>query len=423
MSEVAESASGSPRARASSVTSVAAPGPTTSGSAPSQATLDWTSRLVGFDTTSRSPNLGLIETVRDHLRAAGIDSTLTYDAKRAQWANLFATLPAHDGATDGGIVLSGHTDVVPVDGQQWDSDPFVAQVRDDKLYGRGTCDMKGFIGTLIGLLPAMQAARLAKPLHIALSFDEEVGCAGAPLMIAELQKRGLKPEGCIVGEPTSMRPVVAHKGINAYRCCVRGHAAHSSLTPKGLNAIEYAARMICHIRDIADRFRSDGPFDELFDVPFSTAQTSTISGGNAINTVPALCEFEFEFRNLPTLDPEPIFARIEAYARDTLLPQMRREHPQAAIEFSKISASPGLDATEQAAITQLVRALTANQARHKVAYGTEAGLFQLAGVPSIVCGPGNIEQAHKPNEFVTLEQLAACESFVNKLIRAVEVQA
>ncbi|UQP02018.1 acetylornithine deacetylase [Burkholderia multivorans] len=384
--------------------------------------LPWVKQLVSMDTTSRVPNLGLIETVRDALAAKGIASTITRDAREG-WANLFATVPAHDGSTNGGIVLSGHTDVVPVDGQQWDSDPFAPEVRDDRLYGRGTCDMKGFIGTALALLPEMQATKLAKPIHFALSYDEEIGCAGAPLMIADLVKRGVQPSGCIVGEPTSMRPIIAHKGINAYRCCVRGHAAHSSLTPKGLNAIEYAARLICRIRDIADRFRAEGPFDTLYDVPFTTAQTSTIQGGNAINTVPAECRFDFEFRNLPTLDPEQIFARIEAYANETLLPQMRREHPNAAIEFSKIAAAPGLDATEQAAITQLVRALTADQDKRKVAYGTEAGLFERAGIPSVVCGPGNIEQAHKPNEYVELAQLAACEQFLRKFIRSMSVDA
>ncbi|WP_323118889.1 acetylornithine deacetylase [Burkholderia alba] len=391
--------------------------PPTAPSASALVSLPWVERLVSMDTTSRVPNLGLIETVRDALAARGIESTLTHDPREG-WANLFATVPAHDGATDGGIVLSGHTDVVPVDGQQWDSDPFRPVVRDGKLFGRGTCDMKGFIGAALALLPEMQAARLAKPIHFALSYDEEIGCAGAPLLIADLQKRGFSPTGCIVGEPTSMRPIIAHKGINTYRCCVRGHAAHSSLTPKGLNAIEYAARLICHIRDIADQFRANGPFDALYDVPFTTAQTSLIQGGNAINTVPAECHFSFEFRNLPTLDPEQIFARIDAYARETLLPQMQREHPSASIEFSKIAAAPGLDATEQAAITQLVRALTGDQEKRKVAYGTEAGLFALAGIPSVVCGPGNIEQAHKPNEYVALEQLAACERFLRKFVHS-----
>jgi acetylornithine deacetylase len=384
--------------------------------------LDWVTRLVSIDTVSRNPNLGLIETVRDDLRARGIEATLTH-GHDGQWANLFATIPAHDGSTNGGIVLSGHTDVVPVDGQKWDSDPFRPEIRDGLLYGRGTCDMKGFIGAALTLVPEIQQTKLAKPIHLALSFDEEVGCVGAPLMIEELMKRGVKPDGCIVGEPTSMRPIVAHKGINAYQCCVRGQAAHSSLTPRGLNAIEYAARLICHIRDIADQFREQGPFDELYDVPFTTAQTSTIEGGNAINTVPAECRFVFEFRNLPTLDPDAIFARIDQYARDTLLPKMRREHASAAIEFTKLAAAPGLEASEQAAITQLVRALTADRDRRKVAYGTEAGLFARAGIPSVVCGPGDIQQAHKANEFVALDQLSACEAFLRKLIRGMSVDA
>lgn len=386
------------------------------------ASLAWITRLVSMDTVSRHPNLGLIETVRDDLRARGIESTLTY-GRDGKWANLFATIPAHNGETNGGIVLSGHTDVVPVDGQNWDSDPFKPEIRDGLLYGRGTCDMKGFIGAALSLVPEMQQTKLAKPLHFALSFDEEVGCVGAPLMLEELMKRGVKPEGCVVGEPTSMRPVVAHKGINVYQCCVRGHAAHSSLTPRGLNAIEYAARLICHIRDIADEFRANGPFDELYDVPFTTAQTSTIDGGNAVNTVPAECRFAFEFRNLPTLDPDAIFARIEQYARETLVPKMQRENAAGAIEFRKVAAAPGLDATEQAAITQLVRALTADDARRKVAYGTEAGLFANAGIPSVVCGPGDIQQAHKPNEFVALDQIAACENFLRKLVRGLSVDA
>ncbi|HEY1608716.1 MAG TPA: acetylornithine deacetylase [Paraburkholderia sp.] len=410
MSVAAETAQSSPASASAS-----------SGSS-SSAALDWVTRLVSIDTVSRHPNLGLIEMVRDELRAHGIESTLTH-GRDGKWANLFATLPAHDGETNGGIVLSGHTDVVPVDGQQWDSDPFRPEIRDGLLYGRGTCDMKGFIGTALALVPEIRQSRLAKPVHLALSFDEEVGCVGAPLMIEELVKRGVKPDGCIVGEPTSMRPVVAHKGINAYQCCVRGHAAHSSLTPRGLNAIEYAARLICYIRELADQFRAQGPFDELYDVPFTTAQTSMIDGGNALNTVPAECRFLFEFRNLPALDPEAIFARIEQYARETLLPKMQREHASAAIEFTRLAAAPGLEASEQAAVTQLVRALSADQDHRKVAYATEAGLFSRAGIPSIICGPGDIQHAHKANEFVALEQLTACEAFLRKLIRGMSVDA
>ncbi|MEX3845450.1 acetylornithine deacetylase [Paraburkholderia sp. BR10882] len=387
--------------------------------APSQATLDWVRTLVAIDTTSHVPNLGLIETVRDALAREGVEATLIHD-RREGWANLFATVPAHDGALDGGIVLSGHTDVVPVAGQQWESDPFQPVVRDDRLYGRGTCDMKGFIGTALALLPQIRAARLSQPVHFALSYDEELGCVGAPHMIAELGRRGLRPAGCIVGEPTGMRPVIAHKGIHTYQCCVRGHAAHSSLTPNGLNAIEYAARLICHIRDLADQFRAQGPFDGLFDVPYTTAQTSLIEGGNAINTVPAECRFSFEFRNLPSVAPEAVFDRIENWARENVLPKMRAEHPDAAIEFRRMSSSPGLDAAEEAAITQLVRALTGDPQRRKVAYGTEAGLFAQAGIPTVVCGPGHIEQAHRANEYVSLEQLASGERFLQRLIQGLE---
>ncbi|KJK17776.1 acetylornithine deacetylase [Burkholderiaceae bacterium 16] len=382
--------------------------------------LDWTQRLVSYDTTSRHSNLGLIEAVRDHFLAKGLRPHLTYNPQGDK-ANLFVTVPAADGSTDGGIVLSGHTDVVPVDGQNWTTDPFKPVIRDGRLYGRGTCDMKGFIGTSLALLPTILQAKLREPVHYALSFDEEIGCMGAPYLLAELRDRGVRPAGCIVGEPTSMRVIVAHKGINAYRCCVKGQAAHSSLTPKGVNAIEYAARLICFIRDIADEFKANGPYDRDFDVPFTTAQTGTIQGGIALNTIPALCEFVFEFRNLPGVDPEAIFARIQGYANEVLLPRMRAEHGDAGLTISKIAAAPSLDVAEQEAITQLVRALTADRDVNKVAYGTEAGLFQRAGIPAVVCGPGDIQQAHKPDEFVELEQLAACESFLHKVVDSLRV--
>jgi acetylornithine deacetylase len=384
--------------------------------------LPWITKLLAIDTTSRNSNLGLIETVRDSLNSAGVESVLTYHPS-GQKANLFATLPAHDGSTNGGIVLSGHTDVVPVDGQDWDSDPFVPEIRDGKLYARGSCDMKGFIGTVLASLPDMQAAKLSKPIHFAFSYDEEVGCVGAPLMIADLQKRGVKPEGCIIGEPTSMRPVVGHKGINVYRCHVHGHAAHSSLTPQGVNAIEYAARLICFIRDLADQHRAQGPYDEAFTVPFTTAQTGVISGGVAANIVPALCEFTFQVRNLPTVDVSRIIKQIEDYAFGVLVPRMQAENPAGNIRFSKMAVAPALDESEQDAVTALVRALTADQTKRKVAYGTEAGLFKAAGIPSIICGPGDIEQAHKPNEFVSLEQLQECDKFLARFIHSMSLPA
>ena len=388
--------------------------------APRGSALEWTQRLVAYDTTSRHSNLGLIESVRDHFLAKGLRPHLSYNPQRDK-ANLFVTVPAASGETNGGIVLSGHTDVVPVDGQNWSTDPFKPVVRDGKLFGRGTCDMKGFIGTSLALLPTLLDAKLREPVHYALSFDEEIGCMGAPYLLAELRERGVRPAGCIVGEPTSMRVIVAHKGINAYRCCVKGQAAHSSLTPRGVNAIEYAARLICFIRDMADEFKANGPYDQAFDVPCTTAQTGTIQGGIALNTIPALCEFVFEFRNLPGVDPEALFARIASYANDVLLPKMRAEHADTDLVISKIAAAPSLDVAEQAAITQLVRALTGDREISKVAYGTEAGLFQRAGIPAVVCGPGDIQQAHKPDEFVSLDQLAACEAFLHKVVDSLRV--
>src|SRR5690606_25552018 len=217
------------------------------------------------------------------------------------------------------------------------------------------------IGVTLQLVPKMLQTRLNHPLHLAYSYDEEIGCVGAPSMIQELVARGVNPSGCVVGEPTSMRTIVAHKGINAYRCRVHGHAAHSSLTPKGLNAIEHAARIICAIRDIADRYKAHGPYDHAYDVPFTTLQTSMIRGGIALNTVPDLCEFEFEYRNLPGVDPEPILQEIREFIDLKVLPAMRREHPDALVELEKLASAPGLNPEEQAAITKLVRELTRDE--------------------------------------------------------------
>lgn len=373
--------------------------------------LDWIQRLMRFDTVSRNSNLGLIETVRDYCGGLGLSSQLTYDATRCK-ANLFATLPASNGRTTGGAVLSGHTDVVPVDGQNWQTDPFAPVIRDGRLYGRGSADMKGFIGVVMHALPQIVLTPLREPLHIALSFDEEVGCRGAPLMLADLQARGIQPQSCLVGEPTNMQVVVAHKGINLHKCTVRGRAAHSSLTPQGLNAIEYAARLICFIRDLTDRMQQAGPFDAAFDVPFTTGQTSLIKGGVAINTIPELCEFSFEFRNLPRVDAQGILAQITGHVQNVLLPKMRERCPEAEFLIEKIAASPAFEATEEAQATRTLRALTRDEQIRKVGYCTEAGLFQEVGIPSVICGPGDIEQAHRVDEFIELEQVSKCEDFL-----------
>lgn len=379
--------------------------------------VEWTKALVAFDTTSRFSNLELIHYIADYLRHYGIHSELSFNEEHTK-ANLWATLPDSQGRLTGGLVLSGHTDVVPVDGQAWSNDPFTPEIREGKLYGRGTCDMKGFIATVLSLIPQFISTPLREPIHLAFSYDEEVGCLGAGSMLADMQARGLNPSGCIVGEPTSMRPVVAHKSINTYRCVVHGCAAHSSLTPKGTNAIEYAARFICMFRDLTDRIKTSGPFDELFDVPYTTGQTSTIRGGTAVNIVPAECEFELEFRTLPTQSPEEIYRQLQSYINDVLVPQMQLENPQASMQLIRMAASPGMDTAEQEAITQLVRGLTGDASQRKVAYATEGGLFQQAGVPTVICGPGSIEQAHRADEYIELEQLAQCERFLMAVLRA-----
>ena len=378
-------------------------------------TLTWLDQLIAFDTTSRNSNLGLIEHVRDALRGHGLEPWLAANADGSK-ANLFCTLPAQDGQTQGGIVLSGHTDVVPVDGQDWSSDPFqLTDKGDGRLYARGSCDMKGFIASSLALVPQALTMARKRPLHLALSYDEEVGCVGAPVMLAELKARGIRADGCIVGEPTSMRPVVAHKGIHVYRCRLHGKAAHSSLTPQGCNTIEHAARLICHIRDLADRWRATGPFDGDYDVPHTTMSTNQISGGIAVNTIPEACEFTYEFRNLAEQSRDAIQGEVERYVAGELLPRMQREFPQARIDIERTASADGLQAHEQVAITELVRALTADRAVRKVAYGTEAGLFQSAGIPAVLCGPGSIERAHKVDEYVEVEQLEQCDRFLHQV--------
>jgi len=369
-------------------------------------------RLVGFDTTSRDSNLGLIEWTREYLKGYGIASRLTYDAAGKK-ANLFATAPS---GNKPGIVLSGHTDVVPVDGQNWASDPFKATIRDGKLYGRGACDMKSYLAVALAMAPRFAAANLKAPVHFALSYDEEVGCIGARGLLEDLARNDIRPAGAIIGEPTSMQPVIAHKGRRGYKCCVRGREAHSALTPQGVNAIEFAARIVVYIRHMAERLQACEPRDYGFDVPFTTMQTGAISGGTAGNIVPRECTFQFEFRCLPGADPDALEREIREYAERVILPEMRRTDPDTSISIEASTDSPGLSTSEKDEITRLAQSLSRNPSAAKVAYVTEGGLFQQAGIPAIICGPGSIEQAHKPDEYVTLDQVALCESFMERLL-------
>jgi acetylornithine deacetylase len=383
-------------------------------SEPSAEAIDWIRRLIAFDTTSRNSNLGLIEDVRDTLSPLGFVCRLTRDGTGGK-ANLLATLPCDNGGLTGGLCLSGHADAVPVDWQEWSSDPFSAVVREDRLFGRGACDMKGFVGAAIAVAVARSTGPRQAPIHLAISYDEELGCLGAPAMVDDMIAAGIVPAGCIVGEPTMMNVVSAHKGANVGRCRVQGLARHSSLAPAGVNAIEFAARIIVYMQAMAEGFARNGPFSEGFNVPFTTLQTGLVEGGVAVNTVPADCAFTFEFRNLPGSSADEIMDRIVAYARSEVLPAMRSRVASGEISFERLAAAPAFEAPSGSEFMRLVRVVTDDHVVRKVAYGTEAGLFQQAGIPTVVCGPGDIAQAHAADEYVELSQIARCERVLHAL--------
>jgi acetylornithine deacetylase len=379
--------------------------------APSARALELARALVGMNTVSRKSNLELIHFIRDELARHGVTSTLTFDDERRK-ANLFATVGEGKRA---GVIVSGHTDTVPWDGQDWSLDPLAAEVRDGRLYGRGSADMKSFIGLALAQVPAYLAAELPFAVHLAFSYDEEVGCFGAPRLIAELRERGIRPLACIVGEPTGMVPALAHKGVYRWRCCVKGHAAHSSLTHQAVNAIEVGARVVAKLTDMAERWRDQGPRYEGFDVPYSTGAVGVIEGGIADNVIPADCRFHYEFRNLPNADVAAMQAEVRAFAA-SLEPAMRAVAPETGIAFEPICATPEFLARADDPAVRLAGRLAGIDKTTLVAFGTEAGLFQRAGIPTVVCGPGHIAQAHQADEYVALDQLAAGERFLQGLM-------
>ncbi|HEX3395221.1 MAG TPA: acetylornithine deacetylase [Steroidobacteraceae bacterium] len=389
---------------------------------PSAASRAMIERLIAFNTVSRDSNLGLIEWVRDYLQGFGAKTRLTHDATGKK-ANLFATL---GDPSKPGLILSGHTDVVPVDGQSWDTDPFAATEREGKLFARGSADMKGFIGIILAQAPKFVAAlnekRLDAPLHYALSYDEEVGCLGVRGLIRDLEEHQIRPAGCVVGEPTSMQPIIAHKGTHRFRCAVHGREAHSSYVTHGVNAIEYAARLVVFIRQLADRLAQIERRDYGFTVPYSTLSTGLIQGGIAANVVPKDCVFQFDMRTLPQASPDALYQEIRRYA-EALGAEMRSIDPSSGIDLQWVSQTVGLAASETDAIVQWAMQLSRNKTVGKVSYGTEAGLFQKMGVPTVICGPGDIAEAHRPNEFVTLNQLAQCEQFMDRILETGYAQA
>jgi len=369
-------------------------------------------QLVRFDTTSRESNLALIDFVRTYLQDHGVACELVYNAHKSK-ANLLATIGPADVP---GVVLSGHTDVVPVDGQRWSVAPFELTEKDGKLYGRGTADMKGYIACVLACVPALVKAPLRMPVHIALSYDEEVGCLGVRSLIERFHGQAVKPLLCVIGEPTELKPVLGHKGKLAVRCEVHGAACHSAYAPSGVNAIEYAARLVSELVRLGEGLKTPQQLDQRFDPPFSTVQTGVINGGKALNIVPQNCSFDFEVRSLPAQDPWQVAQQLQRYAEHTLLPAMQAVSAQSAITFSELSSYPGLATSLQSQAAEWVAQFCGSQEFGTVAFGTEGGLFDQAGIPTVVCGPGSMEQGHKPDEFISVAQLDACDQMLARVV-------
>ena len=377
-----------------------------------QSSKDILASLVSFDTVSRNSNLDCIAWIEGYLDKLGVKHQRIYD-ETGQKSNLWATLGPKDVP---GFILSGHTDVVPVDDQNWTDSPFKLTERDGKLYGRGSTDMKGYVACCLAAVPDMLKANLKKPLHLAFSYDEEVGCWGVRRMIPKIVEGAAMPIACFVGEPTEMDVVIGHKGKRSFKVLVRGRTCHSSLAPLGVNAVEYAARVIARIRDISDRMAKSGTRDELYDVPFSTGHTGYLHGGTALNIVPDIATFEFEFRVLSSDKSDTLAKEVIDYAKNVLEPEMQKVAPEAGFEFQDRGEFAGLDTTPEAEVTVLAKKLSGRNSHSKVAYGTEGGLFALAGIPTVVCGPGNIDQAHKADEWIAITELEKCGRFIDRLI-------
>lgn len=378
--------------------------------------LDLIKTLIAFDTTSRESNLELIAFIQEYLTGHRVESMLVHNEDGTK-ANLYATIGDQDKA---GVMLSGHTDVVPVDGQAWDTDPFQVTEKDEKFYGRGTADMKSFIAIALAFVPEFLSRRLKTPIHLAFSYDEEVGCIGVRRLIDKLKEMPVKPAMCIVGEPTSMQVVTGHKGKRSFIANVRGLESHSALAPLGVNAVEYAAELITYMKNMARRIEAEGPFDELYEITHTTVHTGVISGGVQLNIVPNACRVEFEFRYLANHDPDALEAEIREYAKDTLEPKMHAVSAETGIDIECYNDMPGLEMDPGEDVVAFVKALAGRNDHAKVAFGTEAGLFHTrVQIPTVVCGPGDIAVAHKPNEFIPLDQIAKGEDFMRRLLEEV----
>lgn len=369
-------------------------------------------RLIAFDTTSTTSNLELIDFVRNLLEDHGARSQLVHNDDHS-CANLYATIGPDQ---VGGVMLSGHTDVVPTTGQDWNSDPYQMLTGDELLTGRGACDMKGFIACVLAALPLIRDRPLHTPLHLAFSYDEEIGCVGAKRLVETMAGFEVKPRVGLIGEPTDMAMVLGHKGKVSYRVTVTGLSCHSAYISNGVNAVEYAAELIAFIRSMNQRVQQQ-QLDQSYSVPYSTFHVGNIRGGTALNIVPKQCQFEFEIRNLPQQDIDTLVHDIRHYASDVLLTDMLARYPEASIEFDELSYYPGLHTDPASAVIACTRAINPiDRIGDNVSFGTEAGLFDDIGINCLVCGPGSIDQAHKPDEFVRREQLRYCDQMLENLV-------
>ncbi|QFU17694.1 acetylornithine deacetylase [Microvirga thermotolerans] len=369
-------------------------------------------RLIAFPSVSTASNLDLIHFVRDWLQGHGVESRLIHSPEGNK-ANLYATIGP---MVEGGVVLSGHTDVVPVDGQTWTTDPWVLTERDGRLYGRGTTDMKGFDALALALVPEMLEAGLKRPIHLALSYDEELACRGAPSMVSAMADTIPTPAAVIVGEPTRHAVVTGHKASVQLRTCITGYAVHSSRVDQGVSAVANAARMIVWLEDVMEGNRRSADPENPFQPPYSTLHCGMVEGGTAANIVSSSAWFSTDIRTIPTEDPWDYVERLREYAAKELEPSMRALAPSAGIEIELVSEVPGLRPEEDGAAERLMRRLTGDNGTHVVAYGTEAGLFQAKGWSTVVCGPGDIAQAHQPDEYIEVSEFEAGERLLRRLI-------
>ena len=377
-------------------------------------TLKILSDLIKFPTVSGTSNIQLIDYCERKLSTLGADSFKTFDDKKLR-VNLFSTINGTQKLNGGGIILSGHTDVVPASGKGWTSNPFVASNRNNKIYGRGSCDMKGFIACALALAPHFAKQKLKKPIHFSFTYDEETACQGAPVMLKELKKRKINCSVCIIGEPTSMKAIQAHKGCYEYSTHFTGLAGHGSAPDKGVNAVEYATKFISKLMNIREELKKREPKNSIFNPPYTTLQIGRIKGGLARNVIADQCTVDWELR--PVVFEDGVFVNkiMDDYVKNTLLPEMKKIYPKSNIKKEIIGEVVGFDKEEKSQAVNLICNLTGNNSKDVVSFGTEAGLFQELGISTVVCGPGSIEQAHKIDEYVSHEQLKECLKLLIKI--------